>query len=553
MKIHQLPPHIIAEIAAGEVIERPAFAVKELIENAIDAHADIIQINIEQAGLKKIQVIDNGEGMSREDIEICWKPHTTSKISENDALVGIKSFGFRGEALASLAAISTLSIKSRLLHKATGNEVLIQEGRLISIKPTGMPQGTVVTAENLFASIPARKKFLKSSQTEMKHIVDVVTGIATAHPTIRFTLVHNARTILDTSSTKDTLSRIQTLVGGNIFQLFLPIQRNDSYIKLKGFIGKPQLYSSTTTKQYLFVNNRKITDKLISLAVKEAYGTMLESTAYPYVVLFLEVPYDFVDINVHPRKEQVSFVNQQTIFQFVKEAILETLQENNITFHNLSWKRNGVGTTKTYAGKLLKELVLNKEDLEIDKTIPLTQLHKLYLITQTKQGIILIDQHAAHERILFEKLKEEFICQKRKAISMKLQKPIKLDLSISMQLVLAEHKGLFEQIGFTIIRQTVTHIPQLFKDRNPQEFITQLLEEIEQEKPITDIDKTSEEMLSFLACHAAIKAGDLLEKEAMEKIIYELGKIPNNATCPHGRPTKIIINLYELHAMFKRN
>lgn len=568
-KIHQLSPNIIAKIAAGEVIERPAYAVKELVENAIDANADYIQIIIEKSGLQKIQIIDNGEGMSKEDLSICWKPHTTSKIKEDDSLIGIESFGFRGEALSSLSAVSQLTIRSRTHTSQLGNEIIINEGRLVTQNPVGMPEGSIVIAENLFANIPARKKFLKSTQTEMRHIIDVVTNFAASFPQIHFQLQHNNKILLDASPTKNKEERIHNLLGKDITQFLLPVTYADSYINFSGWITKPQAHANTTSKQLIYLNNRKVSDKLISLAVKEAFGNMLEPTAYPIFILFINIPYEFVDINVHPRKEQVSFIQPQIIFQSIKTAIIETLQENNITFQNLSWKRNGVGTTKTYAANLLKEKVLSKEKLHITTKTPMIQLHNTYIVTQSNNSILLTDQHAAHERIIFEKLKKEFIKQRNKSITKKLQNPLKLDLSITQKLLLTEHKKIFEKLGFifssfenTLDKENtsnltttilLTHVSQIFQDRDTHEYIQQLLDELEQGKPISNVDKTSEEMLAFLACRSAVKAGDSLDRKSMQQILINLEKASNSATCPHGRPTQVNFPRKEIDILFGRN
>lgn len=550
-KIYELSQEIIAKIAAGEVIERPAYAIKELIENAIDAQADQITIVIQDSGLKKLQVIDNGEGMDQKDLELSWKPHTTSKITNNDNLLGITSFGFRGEALSSLAAVSKLTLQSRTKNNRVGYQIEIESSKLLSQNPIGMPLGTVIIAENLFANIPARKKFLKSPQTELRHIIDVVNNFVATYPEIHFVLTHNKRALIDAPKTDNLQDRIEKIIG-NSLSLFLPIKRDDTYIKTSGFIAKPQLNSTTTSKQFLFVNKRKVTDKLLSLAVKEAFGTMLESNTYPIFMLFLEMPYDLVDVNVHPRKEQVSFINSQTIFQFVKESIIELLQENNITFQNLSWKRSGVGMTNSYAGKLLKDVVLEKEKFTIDINVSPFQLHNLYIVTQTKNSLILIDQHAAHERILFEKLKKEFLDQQKKFVSKKLSKPIPLRLLLSDKTLFEENKKQFEKLGFVIKQQTIISAPELFQDRNLQDFIKELLEEISEGKPLGNIDKTSEEMLAFLACRAAVKSGDKLTVEQMKKIVADLELAPNSVTCPHGRPTTMILALQDIDAFFKR-
>lgn len=553
-KIIILPPHVVAKIAAGEVIERPAYAVKELIENSIDAGATAIHISIEQAGLKKIQVIDNGEGMDQADLEQSIQPHTTSKLHD-EQLLGITTLGFRGEALASLAAVSELSIKSRTSNSATGNEIVIHNGQVQRVIPIGMPEGTIVTAEHLFANIPARKKFLKSPQTEARHIIEVVEHYAAAFPQIHFRLVHNARTILDVPAVLDNTERFRKLVGKDIFDFFIPVHAKESYITLSGFVAKPQQVSYSPSKQFLFVNNRKVTDKTISLAVKESFGTMIESTMYPLFLLFLEIPPQFVDVNIHPRKEQVSFINNATIFSTVKQAIQSGLQENNLTFQNLSWKRSGVGTTNSYAATVLREQILEKETIKIERKIPLVQYHQTYIAAQTQHGIVFFDQHASHERILFEKLTEEFNKLVKSQKSLRLKNPLTLNILKSEQMLIAEYQKVFEKLGFRFSRHLnnkITHIPSLLRDRNIEEVIKNLCVYIEKDLPTPTIDQVSQEMLAFLACRAAVKAGDILEQKAMKSIITKLETTKNNATCPHGRPTRIFYSMTELNRLFKR-
>jgi len=300
-KIHPLPDDIIARIAAGEVIERPVYAVKELLENAIDAKASVITIHIEEAGLKKITVIDNGEGMSKADILESFRPHTTSKIA-GDTMHEIRTFGFRGEALSSIAAISDMTIASRLVTDTSGYAIELKQGNIEKSGPIGIPAGTIVTVNNLFYTVPARKKFVKSIRTEFRHIIDLINIYALSYPNVRFTLIHNKKTILDISSNQSILDRIKQSLGEKIYRNIIPIQYEDGYIKLSGYISKPQVYAYTPEKHYLFVNKRKISDKLISQAIKDAYGTLLETSAYPAAILFIDVPYELVDVNVHPRK-----------------------------------------------------------------------------------------------------------------------------------------------------------------------------------------------------------------------------------------------------------
>ncbi len=551
MKIHALSPEIISKIAAGEVIERPAFAVKELIENSIDAKATHIQIYLEDAGLKKIQITDNGEGMSKEDLLESFKPHTTSKISED--LIGISTLGFRGEALSSLAAISDLTIKSKIEKSIVGNEIKIRNNKLISQKETGMPSGTVVIADNLFENIPARRKFLKSKQTELRYIIDLVIGFSLSYPQIHFTLKHNSKILLDFPALSNISERINLFLKEN-FSLLIPLKLNDSYLKLSGFISKPQFHTSSTNKQFLFINNRKVTDRLINTAIKEAYGNMLEPTTYPVFVLYLNLPYEMVDVNVHPRKEQISLVSAQTVFNFIKQAVSETLQNSNLTFQNLSWKRTGVGLTNSVAGQFLKENVLEKlPKFRIEDNF-IIQFNNLYILTQTSHGLLMIDQHAAHERIIFEKLKEEFLKEKTKTY--KLATPITINFNKSEILILGEYQGFFKNLGiiFSLAKDqmSITHLPELLKDRNPKDLIKNLLESIEDNGQVKNLDSMSEEMLAFLACRAAVKAGNKLTNEQMKDIVSSLQKVVNNATCPHSRPTSILFSFKELNKMFGR-
>lgn len=561
-KIKPLSEYVISKIAAGEVIERPAYAVKELIENSLDAGADSINISVLQSGLKKITVSDNGEGMDKADILECFKPHTTSKITDEDTLLGIQSLGFRGEALSSISAISSVTIKSRTSMEPGGIQVQLYAGEVQNILPIGMPVGTSVTVENLFGSVPVRKNFLKSPKTEFRHIVDVVVHAALAFPNVRFLLSHNKRIVLDLPKTDDIATRVYSLFGKELFDHLVPLTFEDSYVTISGFVGKPHITTGQNQKQYTFINNRKVTDKLVASAVKEAYGSLLDLSSYPVFVLFISLPFEIVDINIHPRKETVSFINSKLVFDAVKEAVTKVLLENNLTLSNISWQKDDLKSiTKSYAGKLLKQLVTKKEQkTEIVKLSDIVQLHNLYLVVQTKNGVLFIDQHAAHERILFEKFHSEFLKQKKKSKKLKLKKPLILTFSLNEYQILLEEKKYFVKLGFTfkkanknsIILLTVSH---LLQDRNPQELISELITDLYRDQRLTTndhMDQQSYKMLCYLACRGAIKAGDKQTKEQMKKLIKDLEKTPNNYTCPHGRPTRIEMPLLEINKYFKR-
>lgn len=554
-KIHKLSEQVIARIAAGEVIERPAYAVKELLENAIDAKADTIHITLEQAGLKKIMITDNGDGMNEADLQMSFQHHTTSKLSEHNDLTGIKSFGFRGEALSSIAAVSTLTIKSRSKRASLGTLIELHTGKIIKKLPIGMPQGTSIIVDHLFSSTPVRRKFLKSERTELRLIMDIVLQAALAHPQIRFQFVHNKRTLFDLPKTKSIIQRVKMLLGIDIFSALIPIQFDDPHIQIAGFISKPHLISTTSQKQYLFINGRSVTDTSIAQSVKEGYSSLLDNRTYPVFVLFLTLPYETVDVNIHPRKEQVAFLNKQQLLTTIKTAVEKTLQQNNITPYDIGWNNN----MPSYATSILKDEILpwQVENLaRIIKSSDVAQFHNVYIVKQTYNGILLIDQHAAHERILYEQFTTLYEEKKREKKQHILSNALSLELSpVDMSTVLEYKNTLselgfqFEQFGNTMIQ--VTHIPLFFKSHDIKALFSELLHNISQSNE-KKIDTQSQKMLAFLACRTAIKAGDKLHKKQCENIIEQLEKTLHNATCPHGRPTRVEISLHQINKLFKR-
>ncbi len=559
-KIKLLSPQLISKIAAGEVIERPAFVVKELIENSLDAGSTNITIEIEESGLKKIQVTDNGEGMSGEDLQEAVKIHTTSKIKE-DTLLGISSFGFRGEALASIGAVSQLTIKSRIKKSAGGTQIKVRYGIFESIMPIGIPVGTTVIAENLFAHVPARKKFLKSSKTEFRHILDIVTKFALAFPNVRFQLIHNGKQIIDLAETDDVSRRIKFLFGDLIHNNLLPVLQNEGHIKLSGFVGHPQIATSKPSKQYLYVNGRSITNKHINLAISESFFSLLSRDQYPAYVLFVETPPETIDVNIHPRKELIAFFDDKKVFEIVTKSLEQTLKKNNLSFQP-SWKLN-VGEsriTESFAGNVLREKSQEWDITslgKIDSGSGILQVHNTYIVMQTKNGVVIVDQHAAHERILYEKLLTEFQKQKKKKQSFILEESVSLDLSLVDAELLRSSLGQFQKLGFDIEEFyensfKVISVPLLFKDRDIQVTISELLEELLERKTVSDIDNLSQKMIAFLACRSSVMAGDKLSEKQMIKLIKELAITQSNITCPHGRPTRIEMNTQDLNKMFKR-
>lgn len=552
-KIKKLSPDIISKIAAGEVIERPAFAVKELIENAIDAKATQITIEIEESGLKKIVVSDNGTGMKKEDLLESFKPHTTSKLYREEEMHTILSLGFRGEALSSIASISDVTMQSKFKNETKGFKVHLKKGEIVNSSTIGMPVGTRIMIERLFANVPARKKFLKSLPTEFRHILDIVSNFALCYPDIEFTLIHNNKTYF--SFTKhDTLEgRIQSLLGDSLWVNLIPIEAEDSYIKISGYLARPQYSIKGQSKLFLFVNGRRVYDNLIANAVKDAYKNLLEYGAYPIALLYITLPPETVDVNIHPRKQEIRFINQEYIYSIVNNFVAKTLQAHNLTFLQVSWKDGG---TKTYLAKKLKYELFHDSD-RIEENSEILQVHDIYLIAQTKKGIMIIDQHAADEAIRFRKLNILYKEHEKKKKRWVLPTPILLSLSLSDREILVEYQTLFTSLGFELeefgdtIR--INTVPEIMRDRNIHDLIQEIIEDVRIGKPVKDIDTRTHRMLSYLACRSAIKGGQNLSQNERKALLANLQKQDMVYTCPHGRPVKIEMSTSYLHKLFKRN
>lgn len=557
-KISKIPPHVVARIAAGEVIERPVYAVKELIENALDANATRITIQIEASGLKKIIVTDNGEGMSNQDIQESFLPHTTSKLID-ESLVGIQTLGFRGEALASIAAVSDLIIQSRNLDDTAGTQVEIKSGDVQKVLPVGMPHGTSVTIENLFYPVPARKKFLKSERTEFRHIVDLVSEYALSFPSVRFLLLHNNRVVIDVPENQSFIQRLEDVLKQPLVSNLIPVVSDDAYISVNGYIAHPQLSTSTLYKQYLFLNNRVVSDRYISSAIKQAYGTLLAKTQYPIFILHLTVPYEMVDVNVHPRKEQVSFVHKDMVISTIQNSVSQTLEKSNLHFtvpptQIYSARR---GSTLSEDAQMLRDaqdLWNVKDPILLSDSQALQQIHSMYIMVQTKRGIVLIDQHAAHERILYEQIIKTF----KKEIQKKyiLKRHTVLSFTPSEEEIVEEYLSLFISLGFDIQKKNKQYVlnalPALFKSRNTAQVIREIIDQLSEYGSVVTLDSITDMMISYLACRAAVKAGEKLTVPEMKRLIEKLENTQNNATCPHGRPTRIDLPLTELNKWFKR-
>ncbi|MEP7167174.1 MAG: DNA mismatch repair endonuclease MutL [Candidatus Woesebacteria bacterium] len=556
--IHELSPEVVSLIAAGEIIERPAFALKELIENAIDANAGQISISLTHNGLTQMIVEDDGKGMDSQDVLLSWKLHTTSKLHTPDELHSIHTQGFRGEALASIAATGTLTIQSRQKNSQLGYEIVIRKQKRVKEGKIGMPVGTRMIVENLFESLPARQKFLQSPQTELRHCIEVVTTYAISHPGIRFILKHNGHILIQVSTTTDPLERLTALFDQDLVDSLLPVNYQESYVTLQGFISHPSKATSSSSKQFIFLNHRPIKDSLISGSIKEAMRELLPQNKNSVFFLNFTIPNELIDVNVHPRKEIVRFASPTTVYSAVQSAIQEMLLSNSLTFQStLQNNQTTAKITDSLAGAFLKEIKKNGE-IELFKKIVCTQIHNTYIVFETKTGFMFVDQHAAQERTLYEQLKIKFQAEQKKNKTVQIRAA--LSLSKAEILLVDEYEAVFKTFGFTFEKKKnknkekmyLISVPALFSDRDPIPIFEEILSDVENGIAIRTTDTLTHQMLTYIACHQSVKAGDVLTQKQMQGIVHELQKVPNKFTCPHGRPTMIEIPLHDLHKRFQR-
>ena len=560
--IQKLLPEIVSQIAAGQVVDRPASVIKELLENALDAASTQIDISLVNGGRDMISVSDNGAGMHEEDLLVSFLSHTTSKIFSSEDLHSIKTFGFRGEALASMAAVSWLSIESRPLAATSGMRVLINEGQLREQRPLGMPVGTRVVVEELFGTVPARRKFLKSIQLEFKHCLREVVHSALAHPRVAYRLTHNNSVVLDVpiSTHKE---RITQLLGEDLSGHLVPFDLEDTHVDIQGFIGRPQIATPNNKHQYIFVNQRAVGLSALSMVFKETYASLLEPRALPSFLIFMNLPPETVDVNIHPRKQEVSIIHLDQIVAGVREKTKELLTGKDIGYrlHNQSpvWELHDSGMVDSTA-KELRKLTSPWQVREYKKTEDIAQLHNLYLVTETNKGVLLIDQHAAHERILYEQFLESF--RKMTVEQVDIEKSVVWHVAFEDAQLIHEQIASLQTIGFDIEQANettfvITRVPRVFQDRDIRTLLGEVLECLNTEIQLETfaelpLDTLTHRTIAYLACRGAIKSGDPLDPEERRRLLEKLAETKTNYTCPHGRPVQLEISLPELEKMFKR-
>ncbi|MBI2146372.1 DNA mismatch repair endonuclease MutL [Candidatus Woesearchaeota archaeon] len=609
-----LSEDLINKIAAGEVIERPASVVKELLENALDAGATKITVDIEDYGQKLIRITDDGKGMDQEDAQNSILRHATSKIKDDKDLFAIRTLGFRGEALASIAAVSSFSLTTRPHQQQEGYYLHAEGGKILESGLAGTTPGTIVEVRDLFFNTPARKKFLKTDAVELRHILDVVMRYALINPLISFTLRHDRQELLYSPAVQDLRSNVATLYGIHLAKELLEVNYKDDLLSITGFIATPADARNDKNQQALYVNGRWVRNAEITNAIYEAYHSLLFLDKHPVVLLQLTIDPAKIDVNIHPTKLDVKFDQKEQVANAVCTAVKETLQKNNliptlsvdlerqVTFGTPAPKVepatpaymfeastqavfrpsyvagesmgaasgaivNDTPTDNNYkdytptndippdtAPVIVPEYVQATE-LPGTTTLPplrlLGQIHKTFFVAETEQGMFFLDQHAVHERVLYEKLMQQYLDTHIKIQSL-LQGEI-IEFSPTEKVAVLEHRQALARFGFmveefganTFMLKT---IPRVLDRQQPKEMIYELLALLQESKP----ERIQETIITRMACRAAVMAGEMVTIPEMESYLQELRHTVFPFTCPHGRPTMFKVTVDELERKFKR-
>ncbi len=566
--IKLLDQSLINKIAAGEVIERPASVVKELIENAIDADASQITVEVKEGGKSFIKVSDNGNGMGKEDLKISIERHSTSKIKDVNDLFNINTLGFRGEALASIGAVSQLSIISKTIDK-DAHQISVENGKIIEEKTVGAPQGTIVEVNNLFFNTPARKKYLKTIQQELSHITDIVTRYALINYKIFFKLIHNGNVLINSAATDSLLNNIVEIYGKDVAKDLIEIDYKVKNMHVKGYVAKPSTTRSDKNHISVYVNGRYIYNKTITNALMDAFHTLLNVNRYPVAVINIEIDAGLIDVNVHPTKKEIRLSIENQIYENVFTAIRNTLtkaelipdiREEEMTQKVLVETITAVQKQKPKANFVKQEsqVTLQTTDSIIDdEKLPIRILgivHNCYIIGEDKEGFVVIDQHAAHERVLYEKFMMQLFDKNVK--TQQLISPIHVELSPSDSLVLKGNLEIVKKLGFNVeefgnnsfIIRTVPIVMSRQQDKN---VLLDVIDELHSTK-VKTFDEVKEKIITRMACRAAVKQGDEIGLAEVKNIIKQLYKCNIAFTCPHGRPVIVRMTISELEKKFRR-
>ena len=588
--IRLLDSTLINQIAAGEVIERPAAAVKELVENAVDAGATYIDILLREGGRTLIQITDNGCGMERDDLWLAVERHATSKLPEGD-LFNIKSFGFRGEALPSIGAVSRLTITSRPPHQDTAWELFLEGGVKNEPKIVAHPIGTRISVRDLFYATPARLKFLKSINTELSHCVDCINRLALAHPHLKET----DRVLIDYPASQSLQHRMNQILGADFANNARPIEGQRESVSIKGWVSLPTYNRSQSTEQFLFVNNRPVRDKLFHAAIRVAYQDLLAGNRYPVVVAYLTIDPDEVDVNVHPAKTEVRFRDAQIVRGLVINAIRQTLVAHSQTtsshlgdqaiavlrpstpssyapssYATASYPRSNSSfappspaafqgfiqsstTASASTAQVLYEIPEIQNDWPLGQAVG--QIHSTFILAEKADSLVIIDQHAAHERLVYEQLKQNL--HEKNVASQAVLLPEVLTIAQTDLALLEPHLPELQSLGFDIEVYSgnalvVRQIPALLSGLKTSDFIHDLLSDLKELDQGVAVTEKLYEILSSVACRGSIRAGRKLSLQEMNAMLRQMEVTPHSGQCNHGRPTYVELKKTDIEKLFGR-
>jgi len=542
-----------SKIAAGEVVERPSSIVKELVENSIDAGAGKIEIEIKNGGRDLIRITDDGCGMNEEEAKLSVERHSTSKIKNADDLFSIKTLGFRGEALPSIASVSKFELitKELMSSEEFGITLKINGGKIEGIEKTGAPYGTTVIVKDLFFNTPARLKFLKSTNTEFSHIVDSVSKFIIAYPRIMFKLLHNDKLVLDSPGKSELIDALGAVYGAETAKHIIPISYSSDDLKICGYISDAQTVRLDRYMESFFVNGRYVKNFILSKALEDGYKNIIPSDRYPIAAVFIEINPSVIDINVHPSKREVKFSNSLDLTKALKEVVCDSLSaqmpnsQDDIQF-NQEFKPD-------FIQPALIENIQTSTGSNRQNYAPYLQIDKNYIVTSINNELTIIDQHAAHERILFEKLKSNG----SNDASQKLLVAETIELTPHEASVLEVNLKFLGALGFEIEAfgkntYIIRSIPDIISRENIKQIISDIISEFISLDRSVEFDVIVDRVKKLIACHGAVKMGDILNENEVRSLIEEMGKTPNSTTCPHGRPTVKTIDKKELEKMFGR-
>lgn len=567
-RIRALDEETVNKIAAGEVIERPASVVKELVENSIDAGAHKVLIEVEDGGKSFIKVTDDGCGIDPDDLPLAFQKHATSKISGALDLEKIATLGFRGEALASIASVSeAVEVRTKTQDALSGSYIRMENGKEAEAKEVGSPTGTSIVVWNLFFNVPARRKHLKGAEAELVHIIDVITELAIIHYDIAFELFSGSRTHFKSArsnSWDDVLSRIFGLkaVAG-----MAPLQASGRGWRIEGMIGDAFNLRASPDRIFIFVNGRAVSSRPMAGALREAYRNIIPPGKSPIAVLSLEISPELVDVNVHPAKREIRLLHENEICSAITQEAAQALSSyaKSVASERLKASDQITASEETLAQNAQQStLPLDVEDTALDQALPerenrpilkiLGQIKRLYIVAESDQGLVLIDQHAAAERIRFERLTERY--QKR-SIRQELAQPVTIELMASEEIMLSSWKEVLDDIGFEISSfggrsYSVRSVPALGQKQESAEAVHDVLKELFLRGKPGPNSVSRDEILKLLACRGSIKSGKELNLAEMEQLLHELGECNNPLTCPHGRPVMVTLDQSQLERLFGR-